>query len=109
MINGTRQVDLYTCAEGPASEWRLPYQGVRGAPFAVGGCFGGVGDLGVDVQLHVAVARGVLEPVRYGQVGFVPLAGFTAVDAGVVGAGAGVADRSEERRVGKEGRSRWSP
>src|ERR1019366_2734778 len=42
-----------------------------------------VGDLGVDVQLHVAVARGVLEPVRYGQVGFVPLAGFTAVDAGV--------------------------
>jgi hypothetical protein len=50
-----------------------------------------VGDLGVDVQLHVAVAGGVLQPVRYRQVGFVPLAGFPAVDAGAVGAGAGVA------------------
>jgi hypothetical protein len=50
-----------------------------------------VGDLGVDVQLHVAVPRGVLQPVRDGQVGLVPLACFAAVDAGVVGAGAGVA------------------
>ena len=29
--------------------------------------------------------------MRHDQVGFVPLAGFAAVDAGVVGAGAGVA------------------
>ena len=43
------------------------------------------------MQLHVAVAGGVLQPVRYGQVGFVPLAGLAAVDAGAVGAGAGVA------------------
>jgi hypothetical protein len=50
-----------------------------------------VGDLGVDVQLHVAVAGGVLEPVRHGQVGLVPLAGLPGVDPGVVGSGAGVA------------------
>jgi hypothetical protein len=49
-----------------------------------------VGDLGVDVQLHVAVPGGVLQPVRDGQVGFVPLAGLPAVDPGAVGAGAGV-------------------
>jgi hypothetical protein len=61
------------------------------APFPVGDCSGGVGDLGVDVQLHVAVAGGVLQPVRHGQVGLVPLAGLPAVDAGAVGAGAGVA------------------
>jgi hypothetical protein len=65
-------------------------QGVRSPPFAVGCCLGDVGDLGVDMQLHVAVAGGVLEPVRDGQFGFVPLTGFVAVDAGVVGAGAGV-------------------
>ena len=65
-------------------------QGVRGPPFPVGAGLGDVGDLGVDVQLHVAVAGGVLQPVRDGQVGFVPLAGLPAVDAGVVGAGAGV-------------------
>ena len=43
------------------------------------------------MQLHVAVAGGVLQPVRHGQVGLVPLAGLPAVDPGVVGAGAGVA------------------
>src|ERR1035437_8025723 len=87
---------------GDGADVLVVAQGVRGAPFAVGGCFGGVGDLGVDVQLHVAVARGVLEPVRYGQVGFVPLAGFAAVDAGVVvGAGAGVAGFALE--VGEAG------
>ena len=43
------------------------------------------------MQLHVAVPGGVLQPVRHGQVRFVPLAGFAAVDPGVVGAGAGVA------------------
>ena len=66
-------------------------QGVRGPPFPVGGRPGDVGDLGVDVQLHVAVAGGVLQPVRHGQVGLVPLAGLPAVHPGVVGAGAGVA------------------
>ena len=59
-------------------------QGVRRAPFPVGGRFGDVGDLGVDVQLHVAVAGGVLQPVRHGQVGLVPLAGLPAVHPGVV-------------------------
>ena len=66
-------------------------QGVRGPPLPVGAGPGDVGDLGVDVQLHVAVAGGVLQPVRDRQVGFVPLAGLPAVDPGVVGAGAGVA------------------
>ena len=66
-------------------------QGVRGPPFAVGGGFGGVGDLGVDVQLHVAVAGGVLQPVRHGQVGLVPLAGLPPVHAGVVRSGTGIA------------------
>ena len=66
-------------------------QRVRGPPFPVGGRLGDVGDLGVDVQLHVPVAGGVLQPVRHGQVGLVPLAGLPAVDPGAVGAGAGVA------------------
>ena len=66
-------------------------QGVRGPPFPVGAGPGDVGDLGVDVQLHVAVAGGVLQPVRHRQVGLVPLAGLPAVDPGAVGAGAGVA------------------
>ena len=66
-------------------------QGVRGPPFPVGARPGGVGDLGVDVQLHVAVPGGVLQPVRHRQVRFVPLAGLPAVHPGAVGAGAGVA------------------
>ena len=66
-------------------------QGVRRPPLPVGGGLGGVGDLGVDVQLHVAVPGGVLQPVRYRQIRLVPLAGLPAVDPGVVGAGAGVA------------------
>ena len=66
-------------------------QRVRGPPFPVGAGLGDVGDLGVDVQLHVAVPGGVLQPVRHRQVGFVPLAGLAAVDPGAVGAGAGVA------------------
>ena len=66
-------------------------QGIRGPPFPVGGRLGDVGDLGVDVQLHVAVPGGVLQPVRHRQVGLVPLAGLPAVHPGVVGAGAGVA------------------
>ena len=76
---------------GDGADVLVVAQGVRGAPFAVGARSGGVGDLGVDVQLHVAVAGGVLQPVRDRQVGLVPLAGLLAVDTGVVGAGAGVA------------------
>jgi len=66
-------------------------QRVRGAPFAVGCRPGGVGDLGVDVQLHVAVPGGVLQPVRHRQVCLAPLAGLPAVDSRAVAAGAGVA------------------
>ena len=53
------------------------------------------------MQLHVAVARGVLQPVGDGQVSLVPLAGVAAVDASVVGSGAGVADLALE--VGEPG------
>jgi hypothetical protein len=63
---------------------------VRGAPFAVGAGLGDVGDLGVDVQLHVTVPGGVLQPVRHRQAGLVPLAGLPAVDPSVVRPGAGV-------------------
>ena len=66
-------------------------QRVWRSPLAVGGGLGGVGDLGVDVQLHVTVAGGVLQPVRHGQVRFVPLAGLPAVHPGVVRPGPGVA------------------
>jgi hypothetical protein len=66
-------------------------QGVRRPPVPVGRCPGGVGDLGMDVQLHVAVAGGVLQPVRHRQVRLVPLAGLPAMDPCVVGAGTGVA------------------
>ena len=86
---------------GDGADVLVVAEGVRGAPFAVGGCFGDVGDLGVDVQLHVAVAGGVLQPVRHGQVGLVPLAGLPAVDPGAVGAGAGVAGFALE--VGEPG------
>jgi hypothetical protein len=50
-----------------------------------------VGDLGVDVQLYVAVAGGVLQPVRHDQAGLMPLAGLPAVHPLAVRAGAGVA------------------
>ena len=76
---------------GDRADMLVVTQGVGGAPFAVGGGAGNVGDLGMDVQLHVAVAGGVLKPVRYRQVRFVPLAGLPAVDPCAVGAGAGVA------------------
>jgi hypothetical protein len=46
-------------------------QGVRGSPFPVGDGSGDVGDLGVDVQLHVTVPGGVLQPVRHRQAGLV--------------------------------------
>ena len=41
-------------------------QGIGGPPFAVDDGAGDVGDLGVDVQLHVAVPGSVLQPVRHG-------------------------------------------
>ena len=66
-------------------------EGVRGPPFPVGACSGSVGDLGVDVQLHVTVPGGVLQPVRHRQVGLVPLAGLPAVHPGVMRPGARVA------------------
>jgi hypothetical protein len=40
-------------------------EGVRCPPLAVSLRSGDVGDLGVDVQLHVAVPGGVLQPMRY--------------------------------------------
>jgi len=43
------------------------------------------------VQLHVAVAGGVLQPVRHRQAGLVPLAGLPAVHPRVVRPGPGVA------------------
>ena len=65
-------------------------QRVRRPPLPVGTRSGDVGDLGMDVQLHVAVPGGVLQPVRHRQIGFVPLAGLPAVHPPAVGAGAGV-------------------
>ena len=64
---------------------------IRRPPLPVGDRPGDVGDLGVDVQLHVAVPGGVLQPVRHGQVGLVPLAGLPAVNPRAVRSGAGVA------------------
>jgi hypothetical protein len=66
-------------------------EGVRRPPFPVGRRPSDVGDLGMDVQLHVAVAGGVLQPVRHRQVRLVPLARLPAAHPGTVGAGAGVA------------------
>ena len=66
-------------------------EGVRGAPLPVFGCPGGVGDLRVDVQLHVAIPGRVLQPVRDREVGLVPLTRLAPVDPRVVGAGTGVA------------------
>ena len=51
---------------GDRADMLVVAQRVRRAPFAVGGGLGHVGDLGVDVQLHVAVAGGVLQPLRDG-------------------------------------------
>ena len=71
-------------------------QRVRGPPFAINDGQGDVGDLRVDVQLHVAVPGGVLQPVRHRQVRLPPLAGLPAVHPGAVGAGAGVASLALE-------------
>jgi hypothetical protein len=76
---------------GDSGDVLVVAQRVRGPPFPVGAGLCGVGDLGVDVQLHVTIPGGVLQPVGHGQAGLVPLARFAAVDAGAVGSGAGVA------------------
>ena len=55
------------------------------------------------MQLHVAVAGGVLQPVRHRQVGLVPLAGLPAVHPGVMRAGAGVAGLPLEVAEGRPG------
>ena len=66
-------------------------QRVRRAPFPVGAGPGGVGDLGMDVQLHVTVAGGVLQPVRHRQIRLLPLAGLPATHPPAVRPGAGIA------------------
>ena len=76
---------------GDGADVLVVAQRVRGSPFPVGAGLCGVGELGVGVQLHVAVAGGVLQPVGDSQVGFMPLACFAAVHPRVAGAGAGVA------------------
>ena len=88
---GQRLLQVLGGDRGDRADVLVVAEGVRCPPFAVGPCSGGVGDLGVDVQLHVAVAGGVLQPVRHRQVGLVPLAGLPAVHPGVMRAGAGVA------------------
>jgi len=50
---------------GDRADMLVVTQGVRGPPFPVGERPGDVGDLGVDVQLHVTVPGGVLQPVRH--------------------------------------------
>ena len=59
-------------------------KGVRRPPLPVDHRAGAVGDLGVHVQLHVAVPAGVLQPVRNHQVRLVPLPGLPPVHTGVV-------------------------
>ena len=74
-----RLLQVLGCDRRHGADVLVVAERVRGAPLAVGGGSGDVGDLGVDVQLHVAVAGGVLQPVRHRQVGLVPLAGLPAV------------------------------
>ena len=40
-------------------------QGIRSPPLPVGAGPSSMGDLGMDVQLHIAVPGGVLQPVRH--------------------------------------------
>jgi hypothetical protein len=51
---------------GDGADVLVVTEGVRGAPFPIGRSPDNVGDLGMDVRLHVAVAGSVLQPVRYG-------------------------------------------
>ena len=88
---GQRLLQVLGHDRGDRADMLVVAQRVRGPPFAVGCRPGGVGDLGVDMQLHVAVPGGVLQPVRHRQVRLAPLAGLPAVDSRAVGAGTGVA------------------
>jgi hypothetical protein len=88
---GQRLLQVLSCDRRDRADVLVVAKGVRRPPFAVGCGSGGVGDLGVDVQLHIAVPGGVLQPVRHRQVGLVPLAGLPAAHPGVMRAGAGVA------------------
>ena len=98
---GERFLQVLRDDRGDGADVLVVTEGVRGAPFPVDVRFGDVGDLGVDVQLHVAVPGGVLQPVRHGQVRLVPLAGLPAVDPGAVGSGPRVAGLALE--VGEPG------
>jgi hypothetical protein len=66
-------------------------QRVRRPPLPVRGRSRDVRNLGMDMQLHVAVPGGVLQPVRHRQVRFAPLAGLPAMHPPAVRPGAGVA------------------
>ena len=66
-------------------------QGIRRPPLPVGDRPGDVGDLRMDVQLHVAIPGGVLQPVRHRQLRLTPLARLPAMDPGVMRPGPGVA------------------
>ena len=98
---GERFLQVLRDDRGDGADVLVVTEGVRGAPFPVDAGFGDVGDLGVDVQLHVTVPGGVLQPVRHGQVRLVPLAGLPAVDPGAVGSGPRVAGLALE--VGEPG------
>src|SRR5256885_12863727 len=67
---------------------------------------------GLDAALHLRCLRGVGgeavdEALLLGQLGLLPLVGSFAV--GLTDGALALVERSEERRVGKEGRSRRSP
>ena len=67
---------------------------------------GSVKDRPAYFMLKEAVATGKLTP---GKVILEPTSGNTGIGMAIVGAAMGFKVRSEERRVGKECRSRWSP
>ena len=75
---------------GDGADVLVVTQRVRRPPLPVRCRPGDVGDLGVDVQLHVTVPGGVLQPVRHRQIRLMPLASLPAVHPSAVGAGAGV-------------------
>jgi hypothetical protein len=88
---GQRLLQMLGHDRGHRADVLVVAQGIRRPPFPVDAGLGGVGDLGVDVQLHVAVPGGVLQPVSHRQVRLVPLAGLPAMDPRVVRSGPGVA------------------
>ena len=88
---GQRLLQVLGDDRGDRADVLVVAQGIRCPPLPVDAGPGDVGDLGVDVQLHVAVPGGVLQPVRDRQVGLVPLAGLPAIDPLVMRPGAGIA------------------